>query len=241
MKLRSLFLALLILPVAASAALKEAALRLPDDLGTAERLPVSGRQGWKRVERLAFGPFTVHDVARSLTKGSDLKFGADKVAFYEGSKRRQTFGFLVSENGQLAWRGAAATNLHRRALERGIEIELRNKSGFAATLTPADAADAAWTLELSETSERPMKGTLKRGSAVIDVEGTNRLAGTRLPMGETTGYLFKEGGRTLAAVQVINNGAVWLAPDLAAPQRGPILAAISALLLFEELRPTLPE
>jgi len=241
MKFHTAFLALLVLPVAASAAFKEAALRLPDDLATADRLAVSGRQGWKLTERLTFGRFTVHDVARSLTKGSDLKFGAAKVAFYEGSKRRQTFGFLVSDDGILTWRGTAATNLQRRALERGVEIELRNKSGFAATLTPAGAPDAAWTLELAETYERPLKGTLKRGELVIEVEGTNRLAGSRLPLGETTGYYFRDGGRTLAAVQVINNGAIWLASDLPDAQRGPVLAAISALLLFEELRPTLPE
>ncbi len=45
----------------------------------------------------------------------------------------------------------------------------------------------------------------------------------------------------LAAVEVLNNGAVWLSPKTDAAHRGPILAALSALLLFEELRPTLPE
>lgn len=241
MKLTALTLAFVIIPAAALAAFKEAAMRLPDDLGEAERLAVSGRQGWKLTERLKFGSVTVHDVTRSLTKGSDLKFGADKLAFYEGSKRRQTFGFLVSDNGILTWRGAAATNLHRRAVERGIEIELRNKSGFSATLTSATHPETVWTLELTESSERPLKGTLKRGDRVIDVEGTNRLAGTRLPLGETTGYTFRDGGTTQAAVQVINDGAVWVADNLAEDQRGPVLTAISALLLFEELRPTLPE
>lgn len=232
---------LALLPLSASAFLKEAAMRLRDELAAVERLPVSGRQGWKLVEKLQFGPHTVHDVARSLTKGSDLRFGADKVLFYEGSKRRQTFGFLLSTEGVLAWRGAAATNLHRRALERGIEVELRNRSGFAATLTSALDPNEVWTLEMTESGERPLKGTLRRGNMVIDLEGTNRLAGSRLPLGETTGYIVRDGPDTVAAAEVLNNGAVWISPKTDAAHRGPILAALSALLLFEELRPTLPE
>jgi hypothetical protein len=76
---------------------------------------------------------------------------------------------------------------------------------------------------------------------VITVQGTNRLAGTFLPLGETSGYSFAAAGKTLAAVEVINNGAVWLAPDLDPALRGPVTAAIASLLLFEELRKTLPE
>lgn len=41
--------------------------------------------------------------------------------------------------------------------------------------------------------------------------------------------------------EVINAGAVWLSPDLDPALRAPVTAAISALLLFEELRKTLPE
>lgn len=216
-------------------------MRLPDELAAVERLAVSGRQGWKRVEKLQFGPHTAHDVARSLTKGSDLRFGADKLLFYEGSKRRQTFGFLVSTGGELAWRGAAATNLHRRALERGIEVELRNQSGFAATLTSATDPGEVWTPEMTESGERPLKGTLRRGDAFIDIEGTNRLAASRLPLGETTGYIVRDGHDVVAAAEVINKGAVWISPNTEAAHRGPILAALSALLLLEELRPTLPE
>jgi hypothetical protein len=237
-----LFLAgLLLLPVAASAFIKEAVMQLPETLAAAERLSVTGRQGWKRLERLHFGPFSVHDVDRSLTKGGDLRFGSEKIAFYEGSKRRQTFGFLVSSDGILSWRGAAATNLHRRALERGIEVELKNQSGFAATLSPADGSGLPWILELTEKGERPLAGALKQGARTIEVAGTNRLAGSRLPLGDTTGYVFREEDQVLAAVQTLNNGAVWLAPDLSPDLRGPLIAAISALLLFEELRPTLPE
>ena len=75
----------------------------------------------------------------------------------------------------------------------------------------------------------------------VAVKGTDRLAGTPLPLGETAGYIFEQAGKPIAAVEVINNGAVWLSPDLDPALRGPVTAAISSLLLFEELRKTLPE
>lgn len=220
------------------AGLKEAAMAVPAELAAAPRLSVQGRQGWKLTERLAFGDFTVTNVQRSLTKGSDLQ-----VLFYEGSKRRQTFGFALNEGGKPLGRGAAATNLHRRALESddGFAIELRNRSGFSARLIPAATPQAEWTLELSEKHEKPLEGALRQGNRIIAVSGTNRLAGTRFPLGETSGYVFTVNNRPVAAVEVINQGAVWLAPNLDADLRVPIVHAAAALLLFEELRPTLPE
>jgi len=228
----------LALAVPAQAKLKEAAMKLPGELAQTPRLPVQGRQGWKLTERLKFGDFSVHEVQRSITKGSDLQ-----ILFYEGSKRRQTFGFTLSEGSTPLWRGAAATNLHRRALESddGFAIELRNKSGFAARLSPVADTDKSWTLELTEKGEHPLQGTLSRGNQVIAVKGTNRLAGTPFPLGDTSGYVFEVSGRSVAAVEVINDGAVWLSPGLDPALRAPITAAISALLLFEELRATLPE
>lgn len=219
----------------AQAGLKEAALRLPESLAAEERLPVAGRQGWKFTERITFGDWEVRDVKRSLTKGSDLQ-----ILVYEGSKRRQTFGFSLAHQGQPVWRGAAATNLHRRAVDLEVEIELRNRSGFAVNLSPLANPDEGWTLELQETRERPLRGTLARGSVAVGVEGTNRLAGTPFPLGDTAGYVFAVEKRAVAAVEVINDGAVWIARDLAPELRGPVQAAIAALLLFEELRPTLP-
>lgn len=224
----------------ASAKFAEAAMQLPADLAAAERMPVRGRQGWKRLERLEFGGYVVNDVERSLTKGGDLAIAIPGLG-YEGSKRRQAFRFAVEGPGVRAWRGAAATNLRRRALDVGVDIELRNKSGFRALLSTDAAPDEVWTLELTEKGERPLTGTLRQGDRIVNVTGTNRLAGTRFPLGETSGYVFESKGRPVAAVEVVNNGAVWFAPDLDPVLRAPVTAAMSSLLLFEELRKTLPE
>jgi len=231
-----LLLGLLAAAPSASAGFKLAAMSLPPELAQSERLPVHGRQGWKRLETLRFGEFTVRDVQRSLTKGSSLQ-----ILMYEGAKARQSYGFTVADRTGDAWRGEAETNVRRRALDVGLEIELRNKSGFGARLRPAARPDEAWLLKLEETRERPLQGSLSAGTRTVAVRGINRLAGTFFVSGETTGYVFELAGRPVAAVEVINDGAVWFSPGLPEDYRGAVTAAISSLLLFEELRKTLPE
>lgn len=228
-----LFLAAL--PVA-GAKLKPAAMRLPEELAATERLPVTGRQGWKTLQTVSFGDFHVHDVNRSFTRGGDLQF-----LFYKGSKRRQRFDFTVAEGGVDTWKGQAETNLRRRALSFDLDIEMRNKSGFATRLTSIEHPEEVWTLDLKEKGERPLEGTLAWGRQSIAVKGTRKLAGTPLPLDVASGYTFEHAGRVVAAAEVMNDGAVWLSGELAPSLRGPVTAAISALLLFEELRPTLPE
>lgn len=227
---------LLLAPDVARARLREAALALPPELAAAPRWPVAGRQGWKLLETVTFADYRVQDVRRSLTKGGDLRF-----LFYAGSKRRQRFEFTLTEDGIPAWRGEAETNLRRRALRLDFDAELRNKSGFAVRLTPLDPSQGAWTLRLQETRERPLEGTLASGGETLAVRGTRRLAGTILPLDETSGYVLERAGRPVAAVEVINDGAVWIDPALEPATRGPVVAAVAALLLLEELRPTLPE
>lgn len=242
MPMRAVLLAAVIVlaPLFAPVSLaREAQMRLPEALAAAPRLPVTGRQGWKRNQRLQFGAVRIFDVDRSLSKGGDLG-----ILFYRGSKRRQRFGFSVAEGEGAVWRGAAATNLRRRTLGEAADggaIALTDRSGFGAHLAPADAPQDLWVLELSERWERSLRGTLRGAGGVFTVKGTNRLAGTPLPMGETSGYAIEWGSQVLAAVEVINDGAVWIAPDLRPEHRAPLMAAIAALLLFEDLRATLPD
>jgi hypothetical protein len=237
----SLLAATLALHLAAADAYaaKAIAMQLPEALAQVERIPVKGRQGWKFNEKLEFGATRVSNVERSLTKGSDLG-----IVFYQGARRRQTFGFSVAEGDAPAWRGVAATNVHRRSLrgdEDDIQIDLRNQSGFGAHFAPADKPQDIWVMELSEKGENPMAGTLRRNDMVISVLGTNRLEGLKLPLGDTSGYVFSWGSQVLAAVEVVNKGAVWMAPDVKPEHRAPLIAAISSLLLFEDLRATLPD
>lgn len=122
---------------------------VPVELADVAPLKVSGRQGWRRFERLQFGDFLVHDVQRSLTQGGNLR-----ILAYEGTKGRQTFGFALSEQGKKTWIGECETTLRRRALDVGVGVEFQSKSGFGARLrSAADPAQDGFS-----GSMKPAKG-----------------------------------------------------------------------------------
>lgn len=65
----------------------------------------------------------------------------------------------------------------------------------------------------------------------LEVRSIHRI-GSSIPSGEPFGYEILEGGRRVAAVETINRGRVWIAPD--APNRDTLAATAAALLLFQD-------
>lgn len=214
-----------------------ARMAVPAELASVPALPVSGRQGWKLKESLGFGSFQVTAVQRSWTRGSDLK-----VDVYERNRRRQTFQFQLSENGTELLTAKAQVNLRRQAVDVGADLEWQNQSTLEVRFQSTNPAlSGSGVLALQEQGDRPLSGTLTWGSRVIQVTGTDRLAGTPLPLGTATGYLLSWEGREVAAVDVIDAGQVRLANGLEASLRAQLAAAAAALLLLEDLRESLPD
>ena len=214
-----------------------ARMAVPPSLASVPALPVSGRQGWKLKESLSFGSFQVTAVQRSWTRGSDLKVDA-----YERNRRRQTFQFQLSENGTELLSARAQVNLRRQAVDVGADLEWQNQSSLEVRFQSTNPAlSGSGVLVLQEQGERPLSGTLTWGSRIIQVTGTDRLAGTPLPLGTTSGYTLTWEGRDVAAVDVIDGGQVRLADGLEPSLRAQLAATAAALLLLEDLRETLPD
>jgi hypothetical protein len=212
-----------------------ARLPLPETLSTAERMPVSGRQGFRIKQRLRFGPYQAHRVTRSGTQGRDR--GTTETA--RETERRQTYAFTLREGEQDYLYVACHASLARVLIETGvIDLHPADESALYCNLQPLDDASAAWELDLRETLGRPLAGTLSYRDVRIDVAGTNRLE-RGLPMGSTTGYDFRDGDEAVGAVEVINSGAVWLGENLGPERRRLLAASAAALLLHEDLRESL--
>lgn len=97
-------------------------------------------------------------------------------------------------------------------------------------------------MKLEESGEKPLSGSLASpGGLRLEVTGTKRLAGTPLPSEDTSGLVIRQGGQAIAAAELLNDGAVWIREELAESTRHVVGCALAALLLFEELRHTLPE
>ncbi len=87
-------------------------------------------------------------------------------------------------------------------------------------------------------NERALQGIMIAGAAQIYISATHKLDTTPLRLGSPTGYIFHIGGRPVGAVEVINQGTVWL-NDSAAPELRSVLAAASAiLLLYQDIKET---
>jgi hypothetical protein len=213
-----------------------ARMPVPDALSATERLPVQGRQGWKIKEHVRFGAYQAHTIDRSWVRGSDLQ-----VLAYDGSKRKQHYTFLLREGQTDRWRVSCQAFLRRQALSSGgLDVELKNRSELECWFFSVDTPTEEWHLTLTERGERPLNGTLSKGSTMLEVEGTRALQ-QGLRADATTGYQILDAGQPIGAVEVVNDGAVWLRDEARTERRGVLPATMAALLLLEDLRAHLPD
>ena len=214
-----------------------ARMAIPADLESrSDVYPCVGRGGFTLSEKFTFGPYEVFDVRRGWTHRVTWS-----LALYERSKARQQCEFTLRMPSGRKWQGQAATGVRKQDLKdtvAGGELTwgLARDVNFVARLCLARQTNA-WTLALAE--ERGgilLNGTLTDGQATYRIEGTRQLAGSSMPLMENAGFLIYDGPRLVAAVDLVNAGAVHF--DKALPaliQREPLAAAAAALLLYRDI------
>lgn len=207
---------------------------LPNTLSSMDPMPVKGRQGQKIKESLSFGTFEAIEIDRSWVKGGDIQLTA-----FESGKRSQHFTFQLRDEGADRWFVSCEASLRRSAVNTEVvDVEIMNRSRATCYITLQPDISITWILTLGERGDRPLVGDLTNKAKLLTVTGTRKLSGG-LSAESETGYEFREGEQVLAAVEVINNGVVWL-PEPTTPDRDVLAAAMAALLLLEDLRAHLP-
>jgi hypothetical protein len=216
--------------VALASGCASARMPLPEGLEGAHGMEVEGRQGLRVRERLRFGAYEAGAVKRSWVRGSDWR-----ILVFEREKRDQTFSFTLAEGGDSRWRADCRTRLRTRGIEiGGVEMRAEDRSALDCSLLSTDGE--RWILSLTEQRDSPLAGTLSSDGRSFEVAGSNRLEGSRLPVEGASGYELRDGDRVAAAIEVLNDGRVWIV----APHDQALLAATAAaLLLVEDLRATL--
>ena len=92
-----------------------------------------------------------------------------------------------------------------------LEWGLSSEALFTGEFTPP-GKEKSWKMVMKQaTRDRVMDGLLSDGTARISLKGTRALAGTTLPLTEATGYLFYGDQGLVGAVDVLNQGSVWIA------------------------------
>jgi len=220
---------------AGAAGCQTARMAVPDGLLTGtEVFSVQGRNTIEFREGFAFGPYEVTQVRRGWTSRTAWGFLS-----YSQSRARQSIEFAVTGPGG-TWRGQAATNVRQSDLKGEawggtLKIGLGSELRYVARLAPEGSAKT-WTLALGQGSPNaPVKGQLTDGTVFFEVVATHGLAGSPMPLGDPSGYLFLRHGQPVAAVEVINEGSVRVAQGLPPADRAPLPAAAGALLLYRDI------
>jgi hypothetical protein len=222
--------ALLAVPVLL-AACTPVRMALPAELAPVPELKVSGHNGFVLHQKIRFGDFETVDVHRGWThvSGAPILSGSSERA-------RQRFTFTLRGAAADEWTGQCES---RASTSRGhigpVATTSEDGNAFECTLTPAADTSAAWYLEMGSRGGRPIEGTLVRGAERFSVSPVTKLEGTRLCCMDAQGFTLAMGGRSVASVQLVSSGAVRLDPSLDAHQRALLAAALTALLLREDV------
>jgi len=210
----------------------------PELSASAVEMPVTGRQGFGLSESFSFGPYRVTDVHRGWQVTT-----AWGILGYGSSKSEQPFEFKVHAHADAVWQAHCAVGVRWTEMEfnnfmgTGGDLEwgLSSHALFTGEFTPPDKKKSWKMVMKQETRDQVMDGLLSGGAVRISVKGTRKLAGSTWPLTEATGYLFYGDQGLVGAVDVLNQGAVWIAKDLPDPMQNVLAAAASALLLYRDL------
>lgn len=219
-----------------------AAMSVPADLASAPRMEVRGRQGWMPGSRVGFGEYATSRVRRrERTPHVNVGFFTDRAQFDASYVFRLSHAEApVAEAACGTWADVASTRIPLGDLRM---TETRDATLACDILLEPGGVDAdRWLLELRARRGTQLSGTLENGADAYHVQATTALAGgAGAPCCSTTGYVVRDAdGRTVAAVEVINDGAVWLHPSLRGPEREVLATASAALLLLSGVPEEMP-
>lgn len=233
-KLSCLGAALALVPILAGC--RTARMAVPGFLAErAEVLECSGRQGFLRGEQFTCGDYRVEQVRRGWIRR--ISWDAEIA---EGRTVRQESEYQIRTPEGVLWQGHAITGVRREDLKGKVgrgrwNWELTSETSYLVRFAD-EPMENFWTLAMAEgRGDAIMNGEFSDGETVYRVEGTYQLEGTPIGLSEPAGYIIYDGPRAVAAVEVINQGAVYLERGLAPDRRDALAAAAAALLLYRDI------
>ena len=208
-------------------------LQVPEELGNAQPLAVSGRQGVLWNQRIRFGDYETDRIQRSATRGSE-----ERGVFVERERFRQSYEFTLRQGGVDVARVTCDTRAHERGVNvLGVEVGPGRTASLACDVAPADDEAAPWKVDLVGEHDAELAGTYLSTDRAEDreyeIEGTRKIGGRDAV--ETTGYFVSRDGRPVMAVETANDGTVWFASGMGPNERDVLACLAAALLVLEDL------
>ena len=216
-----------------------ARMQLPSDISAgASEMPVEGRKAFSFDESFSFGTYNILEVKRGWKETT-----AWGIFGFDSSHARQTYEFKIrSYDHQLMancatdvdWKSMQSDNF----LDTGgtMNWELSSALVFACTFTEEKSGNT-WKLIMNQnTQNMVMDGVFTDNKLAILVKGTQKLSGSSLPLLDPTGYYFRKDEKSIGAVEVINNGAVWIDSSQPKAVQAALAGASGALMLYQDLK-----
>ena len=207
---------------------------VPAELSAVPKMPAHGRQGWAPKRTIRFGPYETAPVRRTPAY-VDVREGALSTR----ADHEQDYSFeLMQDSVSLAYvecRADATTT----AIDLPVigEVNTHPRSGLDCDIEPAFDDAGLWRLDIAASRRRDMRGTLEGEEGTFEVVGTRDLDGWKYGPGiDVTGFYIRREGRTVAAVEIVNDGGVWIRGEgLSEDEHAAVAGAAAALLAYTAL------
>ena len=196
-----------------------------------ETLSVKGRLGFHIGRRLSFGEYTTSKVKQGWVKGYDIPF----FVRFQGMKEKLSFQ-QFNASGQMAevYSVGKFRSTEMPFIRADFNIILKEKNHFTGTVILNGGQDV-WEFLLYNPDGESLKGAkagfIKNNYEEIEVEGVTQLENGNNFSSKFWGYEFIHHEEAIGAVEIVNNGKVWIKNDLPADLKL-VLASLSSSLLL---------
>ncbi|GJM34825.1 MAG: hypothetical protein DHS20C18_38260 [Saprospiraceae bacterium] len=196
---------------------------------------VKGRQGWLVNQHLSFGDYRTGKVDRSWTKGYDIPF----IIRFSGAKEKLSFTLqdAVGDKADVFCLG----KLREQDLlifHKYFDINIKAKDAFTGSVAIGERNSFDfYVTNLNQNNWfREAEGWIKGEDLTISIQPIKHLeGGKRMLDMQAPGFSFVRDGKTLGAVEVLNQGRIWIKNDLPGEEKLLLAGVASALLLRSEL------
>lgn len=197
----------------------------------AQMMPVKGRQGLRINQKVSFGEFYTSRVRRGWT----AKYNVPFMLRFQGAQEKLSFSQFDAQGNEAIISAVGKFRSTELPILGGyFGIPLKYKNYFAGNIyLPKTEQMFDFVVYNPEANFRllPTSGLLKSPGFEVEVVGVTQLDDRKVWNIDNLGFEYKAEGRSVGAVQIFNNGKVWIRNGLPEEQKL-VLAALSTALMI---------
>ncbi len=180
-------------------------------LSSTTALPVKGKQGFQIGQKIEFGKYKTNKVKRGWTTKYNIPF----IVKFEGAKEKLNFKQYDGEGGcNEVFCVSKFTDHYVSHLGDFFNIPLEYEDHFAGSLYE-EKNDVTWDFIIytpdGGTFENTTSGWIDNGRDKIEIRGVREMEKQKYLLKlDVYEYEFFYKGKSIGAVQTVNNGRVWI-------------------------------